>query len=218
MKIGDLITSKNHGDFMVMEKIPINRVLCRFISTGYETTAQWNNAVRGLVMDRMMPKVYGIGYIGGVEYKSSTSSGNTKAYDAWRGILGRCYDSRIQERHPSYIGCKICKEWHNFQTFAKWFYDNYQEGLDIDKDILGCGKLYSPDTCQFITRQENSEYASAKRYSMSSPCGDIVEIYNMAKFCRENNLSSRKMYRVISGAAGKHKGWTRADSYTLITV
>lgn len=61
----------------------------------------------------------------------------------------RCYDVKYSKKHPTYKDCTVCEEWHNFQTFAKWFDENYYEIentiMDLDKDILKNGnKIYCP--------------------------------------------------------------------------
>lgn len=78
-----------------------------------------------------------------------------KAYQTWNNMMTRCYNKKWQERFPTYVGCMVCEEWHDYQVFSKWFYDNYYkiEGhrMDLDKDILHKGnKIYSPDTCVFV--------------------------------------------------------------------
>ena len=100
--------------------------------------------------------VYGIGYIGVGEHKTSD---NLILYDKWSGMLRRCYDSKFLIKHPSYEGCSIIEEWHNFQVFAEWFYENwkpYMKGWHLDKDILVKGnKIYSPETCCFVPQEIN---------------------------------------------------------------
>lgn len=72
-------------------------------------------------------------------------------------MLRRCYDKEFQLKNKSYQGCTVCEEWHNFQNFAEWFYQNYFDGACLDKDLLCCGnKTYSPDKCCLITRSLNS--------------------------------------------------------------
>ena len=52
----------------------------------------------------------------------------------------------------------------------------------------------------------------AKKYNLKSPEGEVIEIFNMAKFCRENNLSKSHMYSVARGDRKQHKGWTKAKN------
>lgn len=53
----------------------------------------------------------------------------------------------------------------------------------------------------------NALKACAKTYKLISPNGTLIEIYNMAEFCRNNNLSTSKMSLVVNGKRNKHKGW-----------
>ena len=70
-------------------------------------------------------------------------------------ILERGYSKLWKEKHPTYENVYVCEEWHNFQNFAKWYYNNYysinEERMEIDKDILyKNNKVYSPDTCIIV--------------------------------------------------------------------
>ena len=104
--------------------------------------------------------VYDVGYIGEGDYKVSENRKSTRVYNTWRHMLQRCYDEKLHEKHPTYKNCKVCKEWHNFQNFAKWYYDNYYEiegeTMCLDKDILyKHNKVYSPKTCVFVPQAIN---------------------------------------------------------------
>lgn len=80
-----------------------------------------------------------------------------KAYHIWRQMLFRCYDSKCQHKRPTYIGCSVCKEWHKFSNFKKWFDENYVDGWCLDKDILVKGnREYSPDKCCFVPNEINT--------------------------------------------------------------
>lgn len=118
---------------------------------------------KGQIKNPFHPSVYGKGYMGDGPYKGShTIDGvqiKTPEYEAWRGMMKRCYCPKNQERQPSYIGCTVHPDWHNFQTFAKWYTEQpgYAEGWDLDKDLLVEGnKVYGPDTCILLPRQINS--------------------------------------------------------------
>lgn len=81
---------------------------------------------------------------------------HTPCYETWRNMLARCYDESIQKKKPNYIGCTVTESWHNYQNFAKWYYDNYIETYSLDKDILIKGnKIYSPETCCFVPNDIN---------------------------------------------------------------
>ena len=106
------------------------------------------------------PRVYGIGYLGEGKYKASENNKSTKVHYIWVQMLRRCYDKNLHTKCPTYIGCTVCDEWHNFQNFAEWYEENYYEVdneiMNLDKDILTKGnKIYSPDTCVFVPQSIN---------------------------------------------------------------
>lgn len=120
--------------------------------------------------------VYGIGYIGEGRYKSKTKGKLTRVYSTWYQMLERCYDPKCQEKRPTYIDCKVCNEWHNFQNFAEWCYKNYYtikgEQMCLDKDILLKGnKIYSPETCIFVPKRINSLFTKSDKSRGNSVIG-----------------------------------------------
>ena len=97
----------------------------------------------------------GVGYMGGrVDYKSD-------AWSRWTNMMQRCYNKKVLKKKPEYRGCRVCEEWQNFQNFKIWYDDHCLRGrkVDLDKDLLGrYGKLYSPETCSFITHFLNTVF------------------------------------------------------------
>ena len=121
---------------------------------------------KGFKKNRSTPRVYGVGYLGGSEYNTTT---HNQVYFVWAGMLKRCYSEKFQLKHKSQIGCKVCNDWHNFQNFAKWYSENcplnYKGKLQLDKDILSpqlSGKLYSPENCCIIPRELNAGLVKTK--------------------------------------------------------
>lgn len=135
--------------------------------------------------------VYGKGICDEGLYNSSYEGKQTRIYKYWVDLIKRVYSERYQELKPTYKGCTVCDEWLYFQTFAKWFHENYYEvegsRMHIDKDILLKGnRHYSPENCMFVPIQINSlmvvrnnqrgEYpigVSNKRGSIVSTARDI---------------------------------------------
>ena len=66
------------------------------------------------------------------------------------------------------------------------------------------------ENLEWCTHQHNSEHALAKTYSFRNPDGELIEIYNLLKFCRENDLNHGAMYAVANGKRRIHKGYTSA--------
>lgn len=99
-----------------------------------------------------MKKIYGVAYNNG-EYKVR----GCKIYTLWRNMLKRCLSDEYKLRNPSYAECAVCNSWLDFSTFKKWVLTQDYENKSLDKDLLIRGnKIYSPDTCIFISKKINS--------------------------------------------------------------
>ena len=205
--------STRSGGFKIIRHTSKERVLIEFINTGCQSIVYLHQAKMGSVKDRLKPSVLGVGFIGNGKYKSSIKGRHTKTYKTWMGMLSRCYCHKHQERQPTYKGCSVSPIWHNFQNFAKWFDNNYIDGLELDKDIKVKGnRIYSPNTCLFVNAADNTIKATAKHYTFISPNGEVVNIYNMSEFCRNNELQQTSMIAVNKGKSNHHKGWAKAQT------
>ena len=116
--------------------------------------------------------IYGIGMIGNVPRGYRTKY--KKEYTLWNGMLRRCYSKEYQDKFPTYKGCTVCERWHRFDYFLEdiqkldgydLFINNIKpHGIHLDKDTKGNGsKIYSPETCIFITNEENVKEANRRR-------------------------------------------------------
>lgn len=103
--------------------------------------------------------VCGVG-VNNAWYKIYTAKGDKKLmcpyYSKWRGMLERCYSLSYKSKNPTYKNVTACEEWHTFSNFRKWMVLQDWEGKHLDKDIV-CpnNKVYSPETCMFVTRDVN---------------------------------------------------------------
>ena len=114
--------------------------------------------------------VYGVGTKG--DDVSRINGKTTKPYQTWGGMLERCYSKRCQKLHPTYIDCTVCATWLYFPTFKKWFGENYEDGWELDKDLLVTGnKIYSPDNCIFVPHQLNLLFNDNGRARGEFPLG-----------------------------------------------
>ncbi|AUR96770.1 hypothetical protein NVP1232O_36 [Vibrio phage 1.232.O._10N.261.51.E11] len=213
--IGRIYPTNNCGKLEITKYINTKNVEVEFLTTGYKTTSQMINIKNGCVKDPLCRSVFGIGFVGVGEFNVSVNREQTKAYRCWYGMFRRCYSKKYQEQKPTYIGCAVHPDWHNFQTFAKWYHGNYPTGdqdYELDKDILVDGnKVYSPNTCMFVTSEDNTIKAHAKSYAFLSPDGVFTEVYNLRKFCMDNSLHDGCMCKVHLGKAKQHKGWTKSN-------
>lgn len=92
-------------------------------------------------------------------------------HSVWANMVSRCYDPG-DSQYEAYgmRGVSVCDEWLEFKKFevdAKnlpGFRGPKPSDfkLDLDKDTLGSGFLYSPDTCQWINEAENRRFNKMK--------------------------------------------------------
>ena len=93
------------------------------------------------------------------------------AYLAWAAMLDRAYSAKYHAEHPTYSWVKVCDEWHSFSNFMVWWLENQVDGWQLDKDLVGDGKLYSPDTCVFVPAWLNSFTLDSGSASGAYPIG-----------------------------------------------
>lgn len=78
-------------------------------------------------------------------------------YKKWTQMLDRCYSPHAHKVNRNYEECSVYSSWLTFSNFKKWMKTQDWEGMDLDKDLLVKGnKIYSPETCTFITPRLNS--------------------------------------------------------------
>lgn len=144
---------------------------------------------RNKFSDKNTKSIYGIGFLGEGCYISSEP--DKKVYNIWHHIIRRCYSNDI--KFLSYSDCVMDERWHNYQEFAKWYYENYIDGFQLDKDILfKNNKIYGPDTCCFVPTQINSLLIKAKSNRGNLPIGvskfrDKFQV-QIKKFGMQNNF------------------------------
>lgn len=145
------------------------RATIKFLKTGTVINVQTCNIKTGKFEDYREPTVYGVGYLGSpirIPERNSNSS-IRRVYDLWANMLKRCYGG-----YPSsYVGCTVDKRWHNFTTFLNTIidvdgYEFWEKNpyMHLDKDIKGNGKVYSKDTCMFVTATENIQDCLNRRW------------------------------------------------------
>ena len=63
----------------------------------------------------------------------------------------------IKQKNPTYKDVTCCKDWLLFSNFKRWMEQQDWEGKELDKGIIVYGnKMYSPETCAFVSRTTNS--------------------------------------------------------------
>ncbi len=165
-RLGETRLNNMGSSMCIIKYINYSNIIVQF-KNGYIDQTTYGNFIHGSVKNPYDISVYNVGYIGIGNYSTSKNGDHTKQYDYWNQMLRRCYDKQFQERQPTYKGCIVSEEWHNFQNFAKWFDENYYEiegeKISLDKDLLKQNnKIYSPNTCCFLPQGINVSLVSSK--------------------------------------------------------
>lgn len=143
-----------------------------FLVSGYRTKA-CSSHIRGVggthVTDHFYPTYAGVGAIG-----YGKRSEHPYLYKAWSGMIDRCYNPN-NHAYKNYgaKGIVVCERWKRFDYFLEdvpylpgYNKEEVESGkLCIDKDIIDRSKkIYSPETCSFVSRSENSTDANNRRW------------------------------------------------------
>lgn len=173
-KTGEIFITKQGWEIEIIEYFGWNN--CTILVDG--RIIRKNISYQNIKFDRInnpyYPSFSGVGFIGEGKYTGGKNDFSYKYLTIWSGMLQRCYNEKRIEKNPSYKGVTVCKEWHNFQTFAKWYEENWKEGFELDKDILFKGnKVYSPNTCTFVPQEINSLFTKKGIKRGDCPIGVI---------------------------------------------
>lgn len=173
-------TTKQGYKFEVIEYNGYGDVTIQFENDVILKTT-FQSCLRGNIKNPLHATIYNHGCIGVGQYNTM----NSLQYPVWNGILRRVYSKEWHDKKPTYEECSLCEEWHNFQTFAKWFDENYytleDDVVTIDKDIVKKGnKCYCPEYCVFVPRKLNSVLTKTNRKRGKYPIG-VSLAYNKYK-------------------------------------
>lgn len=122
---------------------------------------------QSVICPTLCKKVYKVGLLD-ADFQIRKWSGNEVVwtdpyYQRWVNMLARCYSKYQKKYTPSYKSCEVCDEWLVFSNFKSWMEKQDWHEKELDKDLFGCGKFYSPDTCCFVTKRLNLLLASYPR-------------------------------------------------------
>lgn len=93
-------------------------------------------------------------------------------YNQWKAMLSRCYDVKFLKKNPSYVGVLCSDSWLLASEFKSWMEQQDWVGKQLDKDILVFGnRLYSRDTCAFVTKLTNNFVLDSKASRGIHPIG-----------------------------------------------
>ena len=142
----------------------------------------------------MIRLVCGVGINDG-KYPSWVNGKTPKEYAVWNSLLNRCYNPKVQQEKPSYVGCSVSKNFKNYHYFYEWCQNQMgfgQEGFQLDKDLILKGnKTYSEDTCLFLPRTLNALLISRKADRGNFPIGVSAVKGKFIASCSKGKASRR---------------------------
>lgn len=173
---GEKFINKEGYEMEIIEYFSATNCTVRFDDGTTLYKQRYDNIKRGVTTNPNYKFLYGIGYLGEGDYKTSIGENVFKYYRVWYSMFLRCYSEKHKKEFPSYIGCSVNERWHNFQNFVKWYEKNYNpeimKGWHLDKDILVKGnKVYSPKTCAFVPAEINTLFLRCNKSRGNLPIG-----------------------------------------------
>lgn len=119
-------------------------------------------------MRKKTKRVCGIG----VNDSTSTIVG-CPFYRTWKAMLRRCYIG--DSRSNAYLNCTVSDDWLVFSNFKAWMEKQDWQGRQLDKDLLSEGsKVYSPETCVFVSQEFNKFMCTIRPNNKGLPIGVLV--------------------------------------------
>lgn len=140
--IGTRYYSQNYGIMEIIAKDTKKRYRVRFLQTGTEVVAEWENIKRGLVKDRFYPTVAGRGYLG-----SSNTTQNPRIYARWKRMMLACYDAlHLDYASNNEQGVVVAEEWHNYEHYERDILQLLEENDNPEKyRIIRTGPIFSKE-------------------------------------------------------------------------
>lgn len=143
----------------------------------------------------------------GINDASYVTNGKTVCpfYSKWRDMLGRCYSKTT---YRTYEGCTVCDDWRLFSKFKAWMEAQDWEGKELDKDLLIQGnKVYSPDTCVFVSKEVNTFTTKCQASRGEYPIGVCLH-KESGKFVAQCRVDGKKKHLgIFTTVEQAHNAW-----------
>lgn len=220
-KIGSVVKNNQGCEAVIIEKCKLRKsyYLLEFIDEyAYKIEVHVANIKRGAFKNLYHKNVCDIGFLG--------DKYNTTHFlsSRWSSMLNRCYNSKGSRDYINYgaKGVTVCDRWHNFSNYVDdvILLKNYNEDLvklgklHLDKDIINRNaKVYSPDTCGWVTQTENTKEMNRRtkqQICIATRLSDNYseEFYNITDFCNLYGIkSSTSISDCLKGRRNDYAGW-----------
>ena len=186
----------------------------------FKVNTSYGNFTHGTVKNLFAKSVFGVG-ITGNKYPTRINGIKQKEYEAWHGILERCYEKNAKSKRPTYKNATCCEEWLYYPNFYEWLHqqENFEQWLNgsrwaVDKDILiKNNKLYSPETCCLVPDYVNILFIKSDALRGDLPIGVSIHPQHEGKYYVQMSITKdnkRKnkfigLYRNLEDAFAAYK-------------
>lgn len=164
IELHGIYQNKHGSTFEVIDRIKKGVYLIKLVGTEYTKNTNRRSIIEQTVRLPYDKIASGVGYIGLKDNKYTVETSDyPREYKLWCNMIARCYSGK----YPTYENVTVCKRWLCFINFLEdlpkienyelWKNnDNKQVALDKDlKQRHADNKIYSLDTVQFVTKNEN---------------------------------------------------------------
>lgn len=208
--------SQRCGPVRPLEYLGHDKYKIQFLKTGTVKIARGFQIQSGCVRDPYAKLNCGVACTGNIRTKGKYQP----YYTAWNSMIHRCYAEQ-DGKYKNYSNVTVCDRWLVFENFYEDCkkIDGFDEEqflrkeLVLDKDIKQRHqqhKVYSLDTCTWVTKAVNSKYQDGqmKPFVAVDPSGNRYCADNMTQFARDHGLDRKHISGVLNGRAKSTKGWT----------
>lgn len=212
MRVGEEFTNK-WGSYKIVEWYSYINCTIKFNNGYVKYRVAYNSIEKSNLNTPLCKTVHNIGYIGIGRYNTKE---HKKAYIKWKSMISRCYYENYLINKKTYVECTVDERWHNFQTFAEWFYSRYEDEYmydwDLDKDLFQLeNKIYSPETCCLIPKEINTALKRLRKPvkygdKFKAICGqDYLGLFNTYEEAEKTNKCAKiKRIREITDKYKTH--------------
>lgn len=125
-------------------------------------------------------------------------------------MLQRCYDPSTYKRYPTYLGCSVDSDWLVFSKFRDWALTQDYQNKQLDKDLLfPNNKIYSKDTCVFISSELNMFIAAPRVSKSGLPTGVTKDRTKFQARCNNPFTKTRVSLGSFQTKEQAHEAWKK---------
>ena len=216
INLNGIYQSKRCGPIRILTHLGYDKYKIQFIRTGTVKTARGSAIKEGNIRDPFAKLNCGVACTGNIPTRGKYGP----YYTVWNSMVHRCYAEQ-DGKYRIYANTTVCDRWLVFANFYEdcKSIDGFDEAkflrneLVLDKDLKQrhqTHKVYSPETCTWLTKAENARYQDGQMrpFIAISPDGQQYQSDNISQFAREHGLTRRHISGVLHGRAKTTGGWT----------